>query len=333
MKSNIIQFSNLLHDNQFYETILSWFKQNQRNLYWRENREIYLTYLTEVMLQQTTVSTVQNKLPTILKDFPDFKSFKSKKIDDFLKCWSGLGYYNRAINLYKSVSIINKNFKGILPKDKNELLNLPGIGEYTANAIVAIGYNKRAFPIDVNVKRLISRLTQETLTDQQVSEILNEITLKKRNFRKFAESMMDYSSSICKKNYPQCQECIFQSYCKSAFKKFIPLKNKKILSKNINFYLLENKNHICFIKNPKFQFYKNFLHLPSSLDTELLSKYQKNKKKLKSSFQYSITKYRFKINVHEIFTKKIIKDHDIVWLKKSEISQIPIPTLFKKILN
>ena len=63
MKSNIIQFSNLLHDNQFYETILSWFKQNQRNLYWRENRKIYLTYLTEVMLQQTTVSTVQNKLP------------------------------------------------------------------------------------------------------------------------------------------------------------------------------------------------------------------------------------------------------------------------------
>ena len=111
MKSNIIQFSNLLHHNKFYETILSWFKQNQRNLYWRENRKIYLTYLTEVMLQQTTVSTVQNKLSSILKEFPDFKSFKSKKIDDFLKCWSGLGYYNRAINFYKSVSIIKINKK------------------------------------------------------------------------------------------------------------------------------------------------------------------------------------------------------------------------------
>ena len=176
------------------------------------------------MLQQTTVSTVQNKLPSILKEFPDFKSFKSKKIDDFLKCWSGLGYYNRAINFYKSVSIINKNFKGILPEDKNELLNLPGIGEYTANAIIAIGYNKRAFPVDVNIKRLISRLTKQNLTDQQVSEILNKIALKKRNFRKFAESMMDYSSSICKKNSPQCQQCIFQSYCKSAFTKFMPLK-------------------------------------------------------------------------------------------------------------
>ena len=333
MKSNIIQFSNLLHDNQFYETILSWFKQNQRNLYWRENRTIYLTYLTEVMLQQTTVSTVQNKLPTILKEFPDFKSFKSKKINDFLKCWSGLGYYNRAINFYKSASIINKNFKGNLPDNKDDLLNLPGVGEYTANAIISIGYNKRAFPIDVNIKRLISRLTNESFSDQQASEILNNIAIKKRNFRKFAESMMDYSSLICKKNYPQCQKCKFQNYCKSAFTKFSSLKKNKILSKNINFYLLENKNHICFIKNPKFQFYKNFLHLPSSLDTELLSKYKKNKKTLKSSFQYSITKYRFKINVHEIFTKKIIKDHDIVWLKKSEISQIPIPTLFKKILN
>ena len=213
------------------------------------------------------------------------------------------------------------------------MLNLPGVGEYTANAIISIGYNKRAFPVDVNIKRLISRLTNESFSDQQASEILNNIAIKKRNFRKFAESMMDYSSLICKKNYPQCQKCKFQNYCKSAFTKFSSLKKNKILSKNINFYLVENKNHICFIKNPKFQFYKNFLHLPSSLDTELLSKYQKNKKKLKSSFQYSITKYRFKINVHEIFTKKIIKDHDIVWLKKSEISQIPIPTLFKKILN
>jgi len=333
MKSNFIQFSNLLHDNQFYKSILSWFEQNQRNLYWRENRRIYLTYLTEVMLQQTTVSTVQNKLPTILKDFPDFKSFKSKKIDDFLKCWSGLGYYKRAINFYKSVSIINKNFKGILPKDKNDLLNLPGIGEYTANAIVAIGYNQRAFPIDVNIKRLISRLTKKKLTDQQVLEILNKITLKKRNFRKFAESMMDYSSLICKKNYPKCQECIFQNYCKSAFIKFIPIRKKKILTKNINFYLINSKNKICFIKNSKFQFYKNFLHLPSSLEIDLLREYEKNEKIHKFSFKYSITNYNFKINVFKIFVQASNNNPDYVWLKKSEISKIPIPTLFKKILN
>lgn len=302
-------------------------------MYWRNHREIYLTYLTEVMLQQTTVSTVQNKLPIILKEFPDFDSFKSKKINDFLKCWSGLGYYNRAVNFFKSVSIINDNLNGILPKNKNELLNLPGIGEYTANAIIAIGYNKRAFPIDVNIKRLISRLINQSLTDLQLSDILNEITLKRRNFRKFAESMMDYSSLICKKNIPQCKECIFQSYCKSAHKNFSPKIKKEILSKNINFYLIETKNKICFIKKPKFQFYKNFIHLPSSLDIELLKKFKNNKKELKVGFLYSITKYRFKINVYKIFSKVIVDDLDTVWLKKSEIDQIPIPTLFKKILN
>jgi len=285
------------------------------------------------MLQQTTVSTVQNKLPSILKEFPDFKSFKSKKIDDFLKCWSGLGYYNRAINFYKSASIINKNFNGILPKDKNELLNLPGIGEYTANAIIAIGYNKRAFPVDVNIRRLISRLIKENLSDQQVSEILDRITFKKRNFRKFAESMMDYSSSICKKNSPQCKECIFQSYCKSAFTDFKPKKKNEFLSKNINFYLIKAKNKICFIKNPKFQFYKNFKHLPSSLDIDLLNKYKKDQKILKFSFQYSITNYRFKINVFEILSKEFNDIPETEWIKKSEISKIPIPTLFKKILN
>mgnify|MGYP007078976873 CR=1 FL=1 len=97
--------------------------------------------------------------------------------------------------------------------------------------------------------------------------------------------------------------------------------------------MIQTKNKICFIKKPKFQFYKNFIHLPSSLDTELLRKYKKNKKKTKVSFKYSITNYRYIINVYEILAEKIINDPDIIWLKKSEIGQIPIPTLFKKILN
>ena len=96
---------------------------------------------------------------------------------------------------------------------------------------------------------------------------------------------------------------------------------------------LKAKNKICFIKNPKFQFYKNFMHLPSSLDIKLLNKYKRDQKILKFSFQYSITNYRFKINVFEILSKEFDDIPDIEWIKKTEISKIPIPTLFKKILN
>ena len=125
----------------------------------------------------------------------------------------------------------------------------------------------------------------------------------------------------------------FKGIFKSAFTKFMPLKKKKVLSKKINFYLIKAKNKICFIKNPKFQFYKNFMHLPSSLDIKLLNKYKRDQKILKFSFQYSITNYRFKINVFEILSKEFDDIPDIEWIKKTEISKIPIPTLFKKILN
>ena len=94
------------------------------------------------------------------------------------------------------------------------------------------------------------------------------------------------------------------------------MKKKEFLSKNINFYLIKAKNKICFIKKPKFQFYKNFKHLPSSLDIDLLNKYKKDPKILKFSFQYSITNYRFKINVFEILSKEFDDIPDIEWIKK-----------------
>jgi A/G-specific adenine glycosylase len=121
MKGNIVQFGDFFHKNNFSDLILSWFKKNQRNLYWRKNRSFYLTYLTEIMLQQTTVKTVENKLKEYLEIFPDFNSYKTKNLDDLLTSWSGLGYYNRAENLYKSIKIINENFDGKLPNDKEKL--------------------------------------------------------------------------------------------------------------------------------------------------------------------------------------------------------------------
>ena len=332
MKGNIVQFGNFFHQNSFSELILSWFKKNQRHLYWRDNRSIYLTYLTEIMLQQTTVKTVENKLKIYLDKFPNFKSYKAKTLEDLLSSWSGLGYYNRAENLFKSINIINENYKGKLPSKKSELIALPGIGQYTANAIISIGFNEKAYPVDVNVRRLLTRILDFKLTDEELERVLDISFKNKKNFRNFSESMMDYSSSICKKSSPLCPECIFSKFCKSAYKKFDKKITKKIKKQNLEFYIIKKNNLFCFIKDPNFQFYKKFIHLPSNLDKKFISLTKFEKKEKIMSFNYSITNHKFKINVYSLKDLKI-SYKNIQWVNKNELTKIALPTLFKKILS
>ena len=283
------------------------------------------------MLQQTSVKTVENKLKVYLDKFPNFSSYRSKKLNDLLSCWSGLGYYNRAENLFKSIKIINEKYKGKIPSNKFELLALPGIGQYTANAILSIGFNKKAYPIDVNIRRLLTRILDCTLTDEELERVLDISFKNKRNFRNFSESMMDYSSSICKKSSPLCNACIFNKFCKSAYKKFDKKILKKIKHQNLEFYIIKKNNLLCFIKNPSFQFYKKFNHLPSNLDKKFISFIKFAEKQKVMSFKYSITNHRFKINVYNLKNLKI-NYQNIYWVKKTELKKIALPTLFKKIL-
>ena len=292
-----------------------------------------MTYLTEVMLQQTTVMTVENKLKSYLKEFPDFKSYKNKNLSEVLNSWSGLGYYKRAENLYRSVEIINKKYNGKLPINKSQLLNLPGIGSYTANAVLAIAYNKKAFPIDVNIRRLLLRLTGQSFDDTELTKILEIVLKNKKSYRNFTESMMDFSSSICKKNLPLCDLCMFNIFCNSSFQDFKIKKKPKPKPniKKIIFFILKSENSICFLKIPNFQFYKKFLHLPSNLDSEFLSKINYIKKTKVKKFRYSITNNQYEVQVYSSDIKKI-KDPNIIWIERNKLSKIALPTLFKKIL-
>ena len=283
------------------------------------------------MLQQTTVKTVENKLKEYLEIFPDFNSYKTKNLDDLLTSWSGLGYYNRAENLYKSIKIINENFDGKLPNDKEKLLALPGIGQYTANAIISIGFNRKAYPIDVNIRRLLTRILDSNLTDEQLEVILDNSFKNKKNFRNFSESMMDYSSSICKKSVPLCHDCIFNKFCKSSDKKFHIKNISKIKSQKLDFYIIKKNNLLCFINNPSFKFYKKFIHLPSNLDKKFISFLKYDKKKKFKNFRYSITNYRFEINVF-VLTNPKVNYKNIKWISNDNLGKVALPTLFKKIL-
>ena len=147
------------------KTIIKWYDSNKRDLPWRKkvNKKNDLAYrilISEIMLQQTTVNTVKNKYIQFIKKWPSLQSLTRCPKNQLLTFWSGLGYYKRATNLYKSVRIIKKNFNSIIPDDEKNLLLLPGIGKYTASAILAIAFKEKQIPIDGNIKRIISRIYQ-----------------------------------------------------------------------------------------------------------------------------------------------------------------------------
>ena len=143
--------------------LLSWYKKNKRILPWRklDKKKIpnsYYVLVSEFMLQQTTVNTVISRFKDFIKKWPNLKKLSMINENKILQFWSGLGYYARAKNLLNSAKIISLKFNNIVPDNYNELIGLPGVGDYTAKAILGIGYNKSFMPVDANIERMFARI-------------------------------------------------------------------------------------------------------------------------------------------------------------------------------
>ncbi len=135
--------------------LLRWFKQNKRDLPWRRTKDPYAIWVSEIMLQQTQVNTVIPYYNHFLKTFPTFRDLAKANLSKVLKAWEGLGYYSRARNLHRAARIVLNDFRGKIPDHPADLLTLPGIGRYTAGAILSIAFNKEAPILDGNVKRVL----------------------------------------------------------------------------------------------------------------------------------------------------------------------------------
>jgi len=138
--------------------LIAWFKINQRDLPWRQTSDPYKIWVSEIMLQQTTVQTVLPYYQRWIKKFPTVHHLARAQIKTVLTYWQGLGYYQRAKNLHKSAKRIVKEFNGQVPRDRSELLRLHGFGPYTAGAVLSIAFGKKEVIIDANVRRVVMRM-------------------------------------------------------------------------------------------------------------------------------------------------------------------------------
>jgi A/G-specific adenine glycosylase len=198
--------------------LLRWFKRNSRDLPWRKTRDPYAIWISEIMLQQTQVDTVIPYYRKFLKTFPAVKPLAGADLSKVLKLWEGLGYYSRARNLHRASRVIAEKFHGSIPDNSKDLLSLPGIGRYTAGAILSIAHNKEAAILDGNVKRVLSRLfavsgnPAEKETEEALWQI-SEALVPEKSPGDFNQALMDLGSMVCTPRDPQCVKCPLRDDC------------------------------------------------------------------------------------------------------------------------
>ncbi len=315
--------------------ILNWYDNNKRKLPWRNHlskkQMQYFTLVSEFMLQQTQVKTVVPYFNNFVKKIPNLHKLSKVNNLKLMKCWEGLGYYSRASNLKKTAKKIIYEFNGNIPNTIDELKTLPGIGEYTSRAIMAIAFNKPIIPLDGNVERVIKRV----FFLKKNKEIAKENIIKKKKFfgeskrsSEYAQAIMEIGALICKPINPLCFKCPISNQCKSFQKKDFKVKSKNKINK-IKYFKAEiykNKNKYLLIKNNKFKFLKNFLIFPMK---------EVERKEFNSSISKKINIKISNMDMKIILNKKnkIIKKTNSYMLDKKNIKSQILPSFTKKIFN
>ena len=200
--------------------LLNWYGENARDLPWRETRDPYAIWVSEIMLQQTRVETVIPYYQRWLVEFPTLESLAEAEEDRVLKSWEGLGYYNRARNLQAAARIVVDQYQGSMPADKEALQDLPGIGPYTAGAILSIAFNERAPILDGNLRRVLTRLfnINSPLQTNDTENLLWEIAeslLPESDPGDFNQALMELGALVCLPKNPHCGKCPLAEVCQA----------------------------------------------------------------------------------------------------------------------
>ena len=317
--------------------ILCWYDNNKRSLPWRvsknSNKKLYYRLLSEFMLQQTQVKTVIPYFKKFTKKYKTLKSLSKANETQILKMWEGLGYYRRARNLLASTKLLVKEHNSKLPNILKEIKKLPGVGDYTANALMGFIHNYPTIAIDGNVKRVFARYLNKKESKINFEKLID--TNKKNLFitnrnSDFIEALMEFGALICKPKNPKCSQCCLNKSCrylKSSNKVEIN-KRKKIKFMNYNiFCYVSKKKQIALTKENEIKFLKNF-NLP------LIKKMKNNSVnkdwRFLKNYKNSISNLSLNINLYYKFSNKIPKSYN--WYSLNNNKEF-IPSFTKRIFN
>ena len=317
--------------------ILCWYDNNKRNLPWRLSKKspnkLYYRLLSEFMLQQTQVKTVIPYFNNFTKKYKTLKALSKSNEKEILKMWEGLGYYRRARNLLRCSKILVNNHKSNLPNTIEKIKKLPGIGEYTGNALLALVHNLPTIAIDTNVKRFFSRQFNKEETKINFEELITKnekILFSSNRNADLVEALMEFGALVCKPKNPNCITCCLKKTCKYfKSKKKIKITNKKMI-KNINydiFCYINKKKQIALTKKKQISFLKNF-YLPTIKQSNNYISYKDWK--FLNNYKNSISNLKLNINLYYKFSNKIPLSYN--WYSLEDNKEF-MPSFTKKILR
>ena len=317
--------------------ILAWYDNNKRDLPWRVSKKspkkLYYRLLSEFMLQQTQVKTVIPYFNKFTKKYKTLESLSKINENQILKLWEGLGYYRRAKNLLATVKLLEKVYNSKLPDTLKEVKKLPGVGDYTGNALLGFIHNYPVIALDGNVKRVFARFLNKKESKINFEKLI--LTNKKNLFitnrnSDFVEALMEFGALICKPKDPKCSQCCLNKSCrylKSSNKIKTNKKKKiKVMNYNIFCYVSENKQ-IALTKENEIKFLKNF-NLP--LIKEMKNNSVNKDWKFLKNYKNSISNLSLNINLYYKFSKKIPKSYN--WYSLNNNKEF-IPSFTKRIFN
>ncbi|MBV9548077.1 MAG: A/G-specific adenine glycosylase [Alphaproteobacteria bacterium] len=333
--------------------LLAWYDVHRRVLPWRapkgKKADPYRVWLSEIMLQQTTVRAVAGYYRKFLQRWPTVRALADASQDDVLAAWAGLGYYARARNLHAAAKVVAHQMSGKFPITAAALRDLPGIGGYTAGAIAAIAYDERQAAMDANAERVIARLyaVQAPLPKAKAELHRLAMALVPARAGDFAQALMDLGSAICTPKRPACANCPLAEECvahRRSIQEQLPLKAPKLarpLKRGAAFVVTDRTGAVLLVKRPDTGLLASMLEPPQGPWTkDFPSKTAALKqvpfaaewKKRPGLVRHGFTHFELEIEVYAAKVSKRPKAKG-TWMLREKMSEAAIPTVMRKIIE
>ena len=340
----------------FHSTLTSWYSVNKRNLPWRASKNPYKIWLSEIILQQTQVKQGQPYYESFVANYPNVQALAEASESDVLKLWQGLGYYSRARNLHFTAKHITENLDRVFPKNYKTLLELKGVGEYTASAIASICYEEPVAVVDGNVYRVLARhfgIDTPINSTEGIKQfkVLAKSLLPESNFGDYNQAVMEFGARQCKPQSPNCKPCPLISSCKAYATGSIntlpvKLKKTKVTKKYFNFLVVVSKDkHTILEQRTEKGIWQQLYQFPLIETTTSVSKKEflmqlDKSDKIKNAIQ-TVSLFNTSDIIHKLSHQEL---HIKFWVIKtpnslengtkwSEVHSVPVPVVIERFIN
>ncbi|MFN7824521.1 MAG: A/G-specific adenine glycosylase [Pseudobdellovibrionaceae bacterium] len=318
---------------QSAEELARWYREHRRPLPWRATRDPYRIWLSEVMLQQTTVAAVIPYYERFLQAFPTVHDLASRSLQEVLEQWAGLGYYSRARNLHKAAQVLAAHG---FPKTADELLQIPGFGPYTSRAVASLAFGEKVGVLDGNVIRVLSRFRGEKLkwwmtADRKVLQEHSDRLSRLEDSSDINQALMELGATVCTPQKPLCSLCPWTKHCQGRKKNLVetlPLRKPKRESEVWvwKVQLIKNKAHqLLLVKNDYAPFLKGQMLFPGLV-------LQRSKPPKTFDLKHSITHHLIYVEIEKKQSSKK-RGSESLWIAEKDIKKINPSSLLQKILG